>query len=328
MPNHPDMQYRPLGRCGTKVSQFSLGGWTTYGQLVKEQNVIAEILKTAYDRGINFFDIADAYGKGEAERVMGKILLENFPRHELVISSKVFFPMSDDVNDRGLSRKHIMESVERSLKNIGTDYLDIYFCHRYDEETPVEETLRAMSDLIQQGKIMYWGTSEWTGEQLSEVHELCEDYAAYHPQVEQPRYNLLIRDKFENDVQPILYENGMGAVTFSPLAFGFLTGKYDDGIPKDSRLDQIEWLRERVVTPENRKRSRKFKNIADKVGCNRAQLALAWTCAQDGVSSVITGASLVDQLEENLKALRIEITDEIEQEIEKIFPTEAVDSPI
>ncbi len=321
MPNHPDMPYRPLGQCGTKVSAFSLGGWTTYGQSIKELRVIEEILKTAFERGINFFDIADAYGKGEAERVMGQILSQ-FPRHELVISSKVFFPMSNDVNNRGLSRKHIMESIDASLKRLGTDYLDLYFCHRYDPDTPLEETIRAMSDLVQQGKVLYWGTSEWEGEQLAEAHELCEDFAAYHPQVEQPRYNLLVRRKFETNVMPMLYENGMGAVTFSPLAFGFLTGKYDDGIPKGSRLDQIEWLRDRVLTEDYRKRSRKFKKIADRLGCSRSQLALAWVAAQEGVSSVITGATLVDQLEENLGALKIKITEEIQDELDQLFPSE------
>nr|HQH73581.1 aldo/keto reductase [bacterium] len=208
-----EMKYRPLGQCGTKVSVFSLGGWTTFGESVNDSRVIGEILRAAFHAGVNFFDMSDIYNKGETERAMGAVLRE-FPRHELVLSSKVFFPMSDDVNDRGLSRKHIMESVEKSLQRVGTDYLDLYFCHRFDPDTPLEETARAMDDLVHQGKILYWGTSDWTGAQLREIHAVCEKRNLYKPQVEQPRYNLLARKVFETGVAPVVRELGMGAVNF------------------------------------------------------------------------------------------------------------------
>lgn len=300
------MEYRPLGRCGTKVSVFGLGGWTTYGASVTEFHRIKKIIHAAFDVGVNFFDISDAYEKGEAERVMGRVL-RDFPRHRLVITSKLFWPISEDVNDRGLSRKHIMESIEKSLRNIGTDYLDIYFCHRFDAETPSEETARAMDDLVHQGKILYWGTSEWTGKQLADAHKICSRLNLYRPQVEQPQYNLLARKKFERDVRPVAVRNGMGLVTWSPLASGMLTGKYDDGIPKGTRLERIEWLRKELVTPKNMSRVKKFKEVADSLGCTRAQLALAWLVAQPAISSVITGATRVEQLQENLGALTLNL---------------------
>ncbi|MFC1960032.1 aldo/keto reductase, partial [Chloroflexota bacterium] len=215
------MEYRRLGTSGLQVSKLSLGGWTTFGELVKDQQIARDIIVQAYDAGVNFFDIADAYAGGEAERQMGQIL-KQFPRHTLVISSKAYWPQSDDINDRGLSRKHLVESVEKSLGRIGTDYLDMFFCHRYDEETSLEETVRALNDLIVQGKILYWGTSEWTGAQIQAAVDLCEKYSLHKPIVEQPQYNLLVRDKVENDVVPVAEANGMGLVVFSPLASGIL----------------------------------------------------------------------------------------------------------
>jgi len=313
------MQYRPLGRCGTKVSTFGLGGWTTFGGSVNEQRQVTEILEAAFDRGVNFFDIADVYARGKAEEMMGHALGQ-FPRHELVISSKVFWPMSDDVNDKGLSRKHIKESVERSLKRIGTDYLDIYFCHRYDPDTPLEETCAAMDDLMRQGKILYWGTSEWTGAQLAEAHEITRERRLYGPQVEQPQYNLFARDKVEDDVQPVAAQTGMGLVTWSPLASGVLTGKYDDGVPEDSRLGRIAWLRDQLHAEEKLEPVRKMKAVADELGCTRTQLALAWANAQPGISSVILGATSVAQLHENLGALDVQVTDEVRQALDGLFP--------
>ncbi len=313
-----EMTYNPLGRCGMKVSRLSLGGWLTYGGSVAEQQEVDAIIRRAFEAGINFFDIADAYAKGEAEIVMGKVLAD-FPRHELVISSKLFWPQSDCPNDRGLSRKHIMESVEKSLKRIGTDYLDLYFCHRYDAETPVEETVRAMDDLVHQGKVLYWGTSEWTGAQLREANELAQSHNLYRPQVEQPQYSLLVRDVVEQDVAPAAESYGMGLVVWSPLASGLLTGKYDDGVPDGSRLSRLDWLRDMVRTDESLARVRQFKQVADAAGCSRTQLALAWTAAQPGISSVITGASSVDQLEHNLGALNVEITDDIRTQLNEIF---------
>ncbi|MCH8881795.1 MAG: aldo/keto reductase, partial [Planctomycetes bacterium] len=239
---------------------------------------------------------------------------------ELVISSKVFFPMSDEINDRGLSRKHIFESIEKSLKRIGTDYLDLYFCHRFDEDTPLEETARAMDDLVHQGKILYWGTSEWSGRQLRQVYELCNNINTYRPQVEQAQYSLLARGKFENSARPAALELGMGMVCWSPLCMGILTGKYDSSLPKGSRMETEEWLREERYNDESLERVRKFKAIADEVECSRAQLALAWVAAQEGVSSVILGANRLEQLRENLGALAIEITPELDQEMQGLFP--------
>ncbi len=315
------MEYRRLGQAGTKVSVLSLGGWTTFGGSVQEQEIADEIIVRAYDAGINFFDIADIYANGASEEMMGKVL-QKFPRHTLVVSSKVFWPMSDDVNDRGLSRKHIMESIDKSLKRIGTDYLDIYFCHRFDEETPLEETIRAMDDLVHQGKILYWGTSEWTGAQIQEAIDICEKYNLYKPQVEQPQYNLLERDKVEDDVIPVAAdENGMGLVIWSPLASGILTGKYDDGIPEDSRLGRLEWLRERTMSQEDSpiEQAKALKPIADELGVTRAQLALAWTVQRPAISSAITGATKLSQLEDNLGALEIKLDDDLMTQLDKIF---------
>lgn len=314
-----EMSYRPLGRCGTRVGTLSLGGWTTFGGSVTDHRTTREMLHAAFDAGINFFDIADAYAAGNAERVMGAVL-RDFPRHRLVISSKVFFPMSGDVNDRGLSRKHILESVERSLRRIGTDYLDLYFCHRFDENTPVDETARAMDDLVRQGKVLYWGTSDWTGKQLKDVRGVCEERHLHAPQVEQPQYSLLARGKFEKDVRPVLEKAGMGAVVWSPLGSGLLTGKYDDGLPEGSRLARIDWLREWVWSEEKLDRVRRFKTYADSLGCTRAQLAIAWAAAQPGVSSVILGATRLEQLQENLGALNVAIDDELARKLDALFP--------
>ncbi|MBI2336329.1 MAG: aldo/keto reductase family protein [Deltaproteobacteria bacterium] len=312
------MPYRALGQCGVKVSTFALGGWTTFGGSVTDPKVIHQILHHAYGVGVNFFDMADIYAKGETEKVMGQVLKE-FPRHTLVLSSKVFWPMSEDVNDRGLSRKHIMESVEKSLKRLGTDYLDLYFCHRYDEATPLEETVRAMDDLVHQGKVLYWGTSEWTAEQITASVELCKSRGYYRPKVEQPQYSLVARNKVEPGVRQAVKAAGMGMVVWSPLGSGILTGKYDEGIPKGSRLDQIPWLREMVLTDGNIERVRQFKTLAKEAGCSRAQLALAWVAAQPNVSSVILGATQLTQLQENLGALNISMTQELASKIEAIF---------
>lgn len=314
---NPHMPYRNLGRCGLKLSAYSLGGWTTFGGTVKDFTSVRSILRLAYESGINFFDIADIYAKGESEKIMGAAL-KDFPRHELVISSKVFWPMSEDVNDKGLSRKHILESVNKSLQRIGTDYLDIYFCHRYDPETPVEETVRIMDDLIHHGKILYWGTSEWTGEQIQEALDVCEKGGYYKPQVEQPQFSLLAREKFETNVRPKAVQHGMGLVTWSPLASGMLTGKYDDGV-REGRLSRIDWLKETFFTEKNVARVREMKKLADALGCTRGQLALAWLAAQPGLTSVILGATSVEQLQENLGALKVTINSEVDSELKKLF---------
>jgi len=296
------MNYRRLGNSGLKVSALSLGGWTTFGDSVTDRRLARDIIVKAYDSGINYFDIADVYAAGEAEKLMGSIL-KLFPRHTLVISSKAFWPMSDDVNDRGLSRKHLFESVNASLQRIGTDYLDLFFCHRWDDETPLEETVRALDDLVHQGKILYWGTSEWTGAQIQAALDLCERHNLVKPQVEQPLYNMISRRRVEEDVLPVTEKNGIGLVVWSPLASGLLTGKYDDALPDDSRLARLEGLREQWYKGESIAAIRKLKTVADDLGVTRAQLALAWVLRQPGVSSAITGATKPTQLDETLKAV-------------------------
>ena len=316
------MEYRPLGRCGTRVSVLSLGGWTTFGGSVKDDTDVKTILTAAFEAGVNFFDIADAYARGEAERAMGRVFA-GWPRHELVISSKLYWPQSEEPNDRGLSRKHIRESVERSLRRIGTDYLDIYFCHRYDPLTPLEETVRAMDDLVRAGKVLYWGTSEWTGAQIRDAHALADRHGAYGPQVEQPQYHLIERHRVEDDRWPACRDTGMGLVTWSPLASGLLTGKYDQGLPAGSRLERIEWLRKSVLTEDRLARVRSLTPIAQALGCTRAQLAIAWVAAQPGVASVITGATSVAQLRENLGARAVTITPDVAKELDALFPATA-----
>ncbi len=316
-----EMKYRPLGRCGTKVSTFGLGGWTTFGGSLKEQAQVDRLLALAFERGVNFFDTADIYAKGACELSMGQALA-TLPRHRLVLSSKLFWPMSADPNDRGLSRKHIMESAEKSLKRLGTDYLDVYFCHRFDSETPVLETVRALDDLVRQGKILYWGTSEWSGERIREAHRLAAEWRCHGPQVEQPRYSLLARGRFEHDVLPACLELGMGSVLWSPLASGLLSGKYDEGIPAGSRLDNpgFEWLKNTLLKPDTLERVRRFGTICAGCGLSRSQVALAWAADRFGVSSVILGATSEAQLLENLGALELQLDGELRAELDAIFP--------
>ena len=311
------MQYRRLGSTGMKVSSVSLGGWITFGGSIQDQKLAQSIIAKAYEIGINFFDIADAYATGMSETMMGKEL-SNFPRHTLVISSKLFWPMSDDVNDRGLSRKHIMESIEKSLKRIGTDYLDIYFCHRYDSATPLEEVVRAMDDLVHQGKILYWGTSEWTGAQIVDAVGLARSYNCYAPVVEQPGYNLLKRERVEGEILPAVRSYGIGLTVFSPLQNGILTGKYDDGIPQDSRATTNETTKGRVTDDAVRK-VKELKSLADEIGVSRAQLALAWLLSHPEVSSVITGATKAGHVESNAKAADVNLSDDMKQRVESIF---------
>ncbi|HUY76902.1 MAG TPA: aldo/keto reductase family protein, partial [Ktedonobacterales bacterium] len=295
------MQYRRLGSAGMQVSAVALGGWINFGEGKMGEENARQIVEAAYEQGINFYDLADVYERGEAERQMGGVL-KRYPRNTLVISSKLFWQMSDDVNDRGLSRKHIMESIDRSLERLQTDYLDIYFCHRYDERTPLLETARAMNDLIQRGKILYWGTSEWSGAQLAEATALCERYNLYPPQAEQPQYSMLYRERVETEILPVTEPRGIGLVVWSPLAQGMLTGKYDDGLPEGSRFAKDEGMRERFVTDENVAKARNLKVVADELGVTRSQLALAWALRQPGVSCVITGATRPDQVTENVRA--------------------------
>ncbi len=227
------MHYRRLGRSGLKVSEISLGAWITFGNQIDEQTAV-ELLHTAYDQGINFFDNADMYANGQAEVVMGKAI-RDLPREALLISSKVYWPTMPGPNGRGLSRKHITESIHASLRRLGTDYLDLYFCHRFDPDTPIEEVVRTMNDLIHQGKILYWGTSLWDGSQVMQAIGAARQYNLIPPTVEQPRYNLFHRKRVELELTPIAREYGLGLTTFSPLNYGILSGKYNEGIPAGSR---------------------------------------------------------------------------------------------
>ena len=314
------MEYRRLGKYGLKVSEFSLGAWVTFGGQVGEE-VARECILAAYEAGVNFFDNADMYSKGKAEIVMGNVI-KDLKRTDLVISSKVYWPMGDGPNDKGLSRKHVMESVHASLKRLQTDYLDLYFCHRYDPEAPLEEVVRAMDDLVHQGKVLYWGTSEWRPDQIANAVGLARQWHLYPPAVEQPQYNMLNRDKVEVQLAEVVQEHGVGLVVWSPLASGILTGKYNEGIPANSRLaiPKYEWLRE-FVTEETILKVRQLAELARELEATVAQLALAWLLRRPEVSSVITGATRASQVRENLAATEVKakLLPEVLERIETIL---------
>lgn len=311
------MEYRKLGKAGVKLSVIGLGAWLTFGEKV-DYEATKESISIAIENGVNFIDLADVYARGEAERVVGKAIKDlGLRRQDLVISSKVYWPMSDNINDRGLSRKHIMESIEGSLKRLGVDYLDIYFCHRYDPDTPIEEVVRAMDDLVHQGKILYWGTSVWSAAQIESAVGTAIKYNAYPPQVEQPRYNMLDRH-IEPEIIPTCAKHGIGITVFSPLAQGILTGKYNNGIPSGSRATWSDWLKNEL-TEENIEKVRKLTSLAKEIGITMSQLALAWILRKPEITSAIVGASKPDQLKETLKAGDIRLTSDIIEEIEKIL---------
>jgi voltage-dependent potassium channel beta subunit len=309
------MKYRRVGRTGLKISEISLGAWLTYGASV-DTKAASEIIKAAIAEGVNFIDIADIYAKGEAEKVVGSAI-KGYQRTDLVISSKLFWPMSDNVNDRGLSRKHIMESVEKSLKRIGTDYLDLYYCHRFDPHTEVEETVRAMSDLVQQGKVLYWGTSVWEADEIERAIGAAKEWKAYLPSVEQPRYNMLDRH-IEDRIMPTCERHGMGITVWSPLAQGLLTGKYNDGIPKGTRGSETMWLAGHIID-ENLHKVRLLGKLAESIDLTVTQLALAWILRRGEVSCAIIGATKIDQLKENLAASGVELPDDVLSRIDEIL---------
>ncbi len=306
------MHYRRLGRSGLKVSEISLGAWVTFGSQVDEQNAI-EIMHAAYDNGINFFDNADMYANGQAEVVMGRAI-KGLPREALVISSKVFWPTFPGPNGRGLSRKHIVESVNASLKRLGTDYLDLYFCHRFDPDTSIDEVLFTMDMLVRQGKILYWGTSEWHAWQITAAFLSAKDNHLIPPVVEQPQYNMFHRKRVEIELEQICKDYGIGLTTWSPLYYGILTGKYNEGIPQGSRasLEGMAWIRDRI-TPERISIVRSLTKIAEDLHISTAQLSIAWLLRRKEVSSVITGATRIDQLLENIEAA--EAVDKLSEEV-------------
>ncbi len=300
------MNYRRLGGSGLKVSELSLGAWVTYGGQVGE-DVASKCMSAAYDVGVNFFDNAEAYAHGNAETVMGNVLKkQGWPRESLIVSSKVFWG-GDGPNQHGLSRKHVYEACRSSLKRLQLDYLDLFFCHRPDPETPIEETVRAMDQLVDEGLVLYWGTSEWSAADIMRAHSVAREYGLTPPQMEQPQYNMIHRDRVEQEYLPLYREIGLGTTIWSPLASGLLSGKYNDGIPDGSRasLKGYNWLREHVITPENIKKVKALEPVAKDLDCTMAQLALAWCLKNPNVSTVLTGASRSDQVKENMKAIEV-----------------------
>lgn len=309
------MKYRRLGSGGIKVSEIAIGGWLTFGGAL-DQKATERIIDTAIDRGVNFIDLADIYSQGQAEEACGKAI-KGYHRSELVVSSKLFWRMSDDPNDRGLSRKHIFESIDKSLERLGTDYLDIYLCHRFDPETEVEEVVRAMDDLIHQGKILYWGTSVWESPQIEKAAAVAEKYLCYRSQVEQPRYNMLDRH-IELNVMSTCARLGLGLVVWSPLAQGILTGKYNDGVPTGSRGATDEWV-QGELTEDNIRKVRKLTALAAELGVTMSQLALAWVLRRREVSCAITGATTPEQIEMNAAASEVELIPGTLKTIDKIL---------
>jgi voltage-dependent potassium channel beta subunit len=314
------MHYRRLGKSGLKVSEISLGAWVTFGNQIDEKTAI-DLLHTAYDQGINYFDNADMYANGMAETVMGKAI-RDLPREALVLSSKVFWPTMSGPNGRGLSRKHITESIHTSLRRLNTDYIDLYFCHRYDPDTPVEEVVQTMDILIRQGKILYWGTSEWEASHIAMAFAAARQYNLIPPSMEQPQYNLFHRKRVENELAPVVKEYGLGLTTWSPLHFGILSGKYNHGIPEGSRasMDEMGWIRDRI-TPQRIAAVQQLTAAAVELGVTTAQLAIAWLLHRKEISSIITGATRMEQLDENLGAAQATemLSDDLVDRIDRIF---------
>lgn len=315
------MKYRSVGRSGLKVSEIALGSWMTELQNAEKMEIARETVKCAVDQGINFFDCADAYSGGAAERFLGEVL-SDYPRRDLVLSSKVFFPTGKGPNNRGLSRKHIMESIDRSLANMKTDYIDLYYCHRFDPTTPMEETLRALSDLVTQGKILYYGVSEeWGGARLEQAERIISEYKLHPLTVIQPQYHMMDR-YIEHEITDVCTRYGIGITVFSPLAQGLLTGKYKKGqpYPEGSRATfQRDRQINNLLTDENLDKVEKLEKIADALGLKMAQLALAWILQHKEISSVIVGASRAAQLESNCAASGVAIPADAMEEIEKIL---------
>ena len=316
------MNYRRLGKAGIKISELSLGAWVTYGGQVGE-DIALKCMSAAYDAGVNFYDNAEAYARGNAEIVMGNVIKKlGWRRDGIVVSSKVFWG-GDGPNDQGLSHKHIYEACRNSMKRLQLDYLDLFYCHRPDPNTPIEETVRAMDDLIHQGKILYWGTSEWSAADIMHAYSVAREYDLTPPTMEQPQYNMLHRDRVEKEYLPLYREIGLGTTIWSPLSSGLLSGKYNDGIPPGSRatLKGYEWLREYIITPQNLEKVKKLQPIAAQLNCTLAQLALAWCLKSPYVSTVITGASQPEQVVENMKALEVapKVTSEVMEKIEAVL---------
>jgi voltage-dependent potassium channel beta subunit len=314
------MKYRRLGNSGLKISEIGLGSWLTYGKSVNNQTAY-DCIHKAYESGINFFDTANAYENGRAEEVLGEVLKE-YPRSSYVVATKLFFPMGPGPNDRGLSRKHIMEQCDASLKRLGLDYIDLYQCHRFDPEVPMEETLYALDDLVRQGKILYAGVSEWSAAQIEKAAGIGKAYQLRPIISNQPIYNMLER-YIESEVLPVSNENGVGQIVFSPLAQGILTGKYQPNSekPADSRAanDSVNFVINSYFRDDVLTSVQKLNNLAAELGVTLSQLSLAWILRHPGISSAIVGASKPQQVEENVKAIDINLNHEVLKEIDSIL---------
>jgi voltage-dependent potassium channel beta subunit len=317
------MEYRRLGKAGVQVSALSLGSWVTFGQQISD-DVAAELMVTAYDNGINFFDNAEAYASGQSEIVMGEILHRmGWPHDTFLVSSKVFWGGSLPTQ-RGLSRKHVIEACHKALKRLQVDYLDLYFCHRPDPNTPMEETVRAMSDLVHQGKVLYWGTSEWSAQEITQAYAVARELYLVPPTMTQPQYHLFSRQRFEKEYARLYTEYGMGTTIFSPLASGLLTGKHVGGPKEGTRatLKDYDWLKETIArdAKEKAEKIEKLNAIAKDLGLSLTVFAIAWCLKNPHVSTVILGASKVAQLTENLQAVDAQpkLTPEIMQAVDTL----------
>lgn len=316
------MNYRRLGKAGIKVSELSLGAWVTFGDQIG-QDVAQKCMSIAYEHGVNFFDNAEGYANGNAEIVMGNAIKTlGWHREDVVVSTKIFWG-GNGPNDTGLSHKHIHEGVNKALRRLQMDYVDLVFCHRPDPNTPIEETVRAMDLVVKSGKALYWGTSEWSAAEVMRADGLARQYGLIPPAMEQPQYNMFERERFEKEYAILYRELGYGTTIFSPLASGLLSGKYNDGIPEGSRatLPGFDWLHKYVLTQDRLEKVKRLVVIAKELDCTMAQLALAWCLKNPNVSTVITGASRPEQIEENMKALSIitKLTDEVMNRIEGVL---------
>ena len=325
------MDYRHLGRAGVQVSELSLGSWVTFSTQVDVKAAVA-CMAAAYEAGVNFFDNAEVYASGKSEEVMGNALQElRWRRSSYLVSTKIFWGLHDTVNERNtLNRKRLIEGINGSLQRLQLEYVDILFCHRADPNTPVEETVWAIHNIIEQGKAFYWGTSEWPAGDIAAAIEIAERHHLHKPVTEQPQYNLFHRERFEQEYARIFKDYGYGSTTWSPLASGLLSGKYNKGIPKDSRanLRGYDWLKGRLTDEDNLAKVRALDPVAKELGCSVAQLSIAWILKNPHVSTVITGASRVEQVRENMKAIEAlpKITPEIMAHIDEIFGAQKVEA--
>ena len=327
------MEYRFLGNSGLKVSALSFGAWVTFGDQI-EEDVASACMKVAYEAGVNFFDNAEVYAQGRAESMMGSIIKKmGWKRSDLVLSTKIFWG-GNGPNDQGLSRKHILEGTEAALRRLQTDYVDLIFCHRADSDTPIEETVRAMNHLINHGKALYWGTSEWSAEQIHAAYHIAREEHLIPPTMEQPEYNMFRRERVEKEYLSLYKEIGLGTTIWSPLASGLLTGKYNKGIPKGTRvsLTGYEWLRQRFESEEGRRKIEKvfqLNHVAEDLQTTMPKLAIAWCLKNPHVSTVITGASKPEQVSENMTALDVvpKLTADVLDHIEHILDNKPTPEP-